>query len=375
MAGRYALVSALYAPHRGGVETFTENLAHELSAEGDRVVVVTSQLSPDAPSYEQQEDGVEVWRLPCLALMNGRLPIPRKGRALRELEERLSAQAYDGVLINTRFYGMSLVGARIARKAGAPAIVLDHGADWLTMGNPIVDAAIKGYERMMTARVKRYHPTFAGISKKSTQWLKTFGINTDLVISNAIDAAAFRASSSGRDYRCELGIGDTQRIVAFVGRLEPEKGPDALARALATLGPEYVGVFAGEGSLRHEIEALGLDNLHLVGNVSHPDVSALFAQSDVFCLPTKSEGFCLGILEAAAWGVPVAIPDVGVAGEVLGDTYARLEPPFDDIADKIVEATSLDTTEVRRHVEEDFTWKTTAREVREAFEAIVQSAR
>lgn len=375
MAGRYALVSALYAPHRGGVETFTENLAHELACEGDEVVVVTSQLSQDAPPFEQQEDGVAVWRLPCLPLMNGRLPLPRKGRAFGKLVERIASQSYDGMLINTRFYGMSLEGARLACKIGAPAIVLDHGADWLTMGNPVIDAAIRGYERLMTARVKRYHPTFAGISRKSTEWLRTFGIDTDLVISNAIDAAAFRASSSGRDYRHELGISDSQKLVAFVGRLEPEKGPDALARALAVLGPEYVGVFAGEGSLRGEIEALGLDNLHLVGNVSHQDVSALFAQADVFCLPTKSEGFCLGILEAAAWGVPVAIPDVGVASEVLGETYARLEPPFDDVAAKIVEATSLDTTEVRRHVEEDFTWKTTAREVKEAFEAIVQSAR
>lgn len=367
MAARYAIVSALYAPHVGGVETFTENVAHELVREGDEAVVITSQLSEADPTHAVQDDGVEVWRLPCRPLMAGRLPIPLHNRALRHIEDQIARGRFDGMLVNTRFYGMSLEGLRLARRMRVPAVVLDHGASWITLGNPLADAVLQVYERMMTARAKAYRPTFAGISKASVTWLETFGIKTGVVIPNAIDAEAFRASASGRDYRTELGIAADQRLVAFVGRLEPEKGPDVFARALGELGEPYVGVLAGEGSLRPQLEALGLQNVHLMGNLSHPDVSALYAQADALCLPTSSEGFGLGILEAASWGVPIAMPAVGVAEEVLGNSYVRIEPPFADLASKIVQAVELDASATRENVERNWNWEASAKALKAAF--------
>lgn len=372
MSSRYAIVSALYSPHRGGVETFSENLAHQLAIEGDAVTVVTSRLSANDPAYEVQDDGVMVWRLPCRPLMNGRLPLVQKNREFKAMMARIADEGFDGVLVNARFYGMSVEGLRLARQAGAPAIVLDHGADWLTMGNPMVDAVIRGYERLMTERVKSFGPRFAGISRKSAEWLRTFGIDTDLVISNAIDAEAFRRSSSGRDFRRELGIADDQKVVAFVGRLEPEKGPVLVSRALGELGLPYVGVLAGEGSQRAEIESLHLDNVRLVGNVTHEDVSSLLSQADAFCLPTRSEGFCLAVLEAASWGVPVAMPDVGVVREALGDAFVLIREPYEDLAARIAEAVELDATSTQHKVEELFSWKATAQQVRTAFAQIAR---
>ena len=199
------------------------------------------------------------------------------------------------------------------------------------------------------------------------RWLRTFGIDTDLIIPNAIDADAFRASSSGRDFRAELGIDAGTKLVAFVGRLEPEKGAVRLANALGTLGDAYAGVFAGEGRLRGAIEDLCLRNVHLVGRLSHSDVSALFSQADVFCLPTRSEGFGLGILEASAWGVPVAVPDVGIARAALGDDFVELVPPFGDLAERIAEAASLDASRARARIEESFSWHASAQALRAAF--------
>ena len=368
MAARYAIVSALYAPHVGGVESFTERIAHELVREGDEVTVITSRLSETDPAHAVQDDGVEVWRLPCRPLMGGRMPVPLHNRAFRQLADQIARERFDGMLVNTRFYGMSIDGLRLARRCEAPAVVLDHGASWITLGNPLADAVLRVYERTMTARAKAYHPRFAGISKASVAWLGTFGIKTDTVIPNAIDAEAFRASSSGRDYRTELGISPEQKLVAFVGRLEPEKGPDMLAKALGELGEPYVGVLAGEGSLRPQIEALSLHNVHLMGNVSHQDVSALYAQADALCQPTRSEGFGLSILEAASWGVPIAMPAVGVAEEVLGSTYVRLDPPFTDLASKIEQTVALDASSTRESVERDWNWEASARALRAAFE-------
>lgn len=59
MAHTYAIFSALYSPHVGGVESFTGNLSNELESEGNHVIVVTSQLG-NTPSYERTGNGVEV---------------------------------------------------------------------------------------------------------------------------------------------------------------------------------------------------------------------------------------------------------------------------------------------------------------------------
>ena len=59
---RYAIFSAQFLPHIGGVEFYTDNLARELARRGHEVVVVASAM-PDAPEYEVTESGVEVSRL------------------------------------------------------------------------------------------------------------------------------------------------------------------------------------------------------------------------------------------------------------------------------------------------------------------------
>ncbi|MBQ3338363.1 MAG: glycosyltransferase family 4 protein [Atopobiaceae bacterium] len=370
MSSRYIIVSALYAPHKGGVETFTERLAHELAIGGDEVSVVTSRLSSESPEFETQDDGVKVWRLPCIPLMKGRLPVPKRNKNYRRLLDSITSSPADGILVNTRFYGLSLDGVCLAKRTDTPVIVLDHGASWLTLGNPVADMAVRLYERWATNRVKSYNPRFAGVSQKSVDWLKTFGITADVVIPNAIDAEWFRNASSGRNYREEFGLSDSQKIIAFVGRLEPEKGADLFARAIGELGQGYAGFLAGEGSLRRRISSMGLTNVHLLGNTSQADVSALLSEADAFCLPTESEGFCLAILEAASWGVPVAIPDVGIAREALGENFLLLRPPYDDLPDCIYRSLSVNGAAAQENVEKAFSWKNSATAMRAAFESI-----
>ena len=79
----YCLFSALYAPHVGGVESYTAGLAKELARRGRRVTVVTCRLFPAHPERETQQDDVEVLRLPCRPLLGGRLPLLRRTAATR----------------------------------------------------------------------------------------------------------------------------------------------------------------------------------------------------------------------------------------------------------------------------------------------------
>ncbi|MCR9036721.1 glycosyltransferase family 4 protein [Tractidigestivibacter montrealensis] len=358
------------------METFTANLAHQLVLGGDGVCVVTSARD-DAPEVETQEDGVRIVRLPSMQLMGGRLPLSRHGSRERSLLSAVSGLGVDRVLVNTRFYGTSVTGLRFARDIHVPAVLLDHGSAWLTFGRgEALDAAAHAWERRMTAKDVSLGATFAGISEKSAAWLATFGIKTSLVIPNAIDGAAFRGESSGRDFRFELGIPEDKTLVAFVGRLAPEKGPERLLAAMELLGERCACVLAGEGTLRPQLERGLPANAHLVGNLGHADLSALLSQADVFCLPTRSEGFCTSLLEAGAWGVPCVVPDVGGAREVLchdGKTFGLIAPDrepatmADGIRQVVAAWTSEQARELRAHVERDLSWPQTVRALERAY--------
>ena len=375
MSRSYVIFSALFAPHIGGVETFTSNLAHELTARGDAVTVVTCRID-GSPESEARADGVCVVRLPALPLMGGRLPITRGGSRTRQLLDQVARAGVDRVLVNTRFYAHSIVGLDFAARVGAPAVVLDHGSAYLTFGSAALDVAAHRYEHLMTRRCLRRKPSFAGISEKSAQWLSTFGVATDLVIPNALDAAAFRASSSGRDFRGELGVSVGDKLVAFIGRLAPEKGPDILVEVAGIVGEGVHFALAGDGPMRAELEDGLPANVHLLGNVPHEDASALLAQADAFCLPTRSEGFCTSLLEAGAWGVPCVVPDVGGAREVVcsGDesfgvvTSGRTPQEMAAALQQVLAAADDGRfSRMRDHVESDHSWGKTVERLDEAF--------
>ena len=310
--------SALYLPNMGGVERFTDSLAAELVAEGHSVIVVTNNTHGLSNS-EVLDNGVEVIRLPCKNLINGRYPVPIKNSCYHGLMADLESRRVDGVLVNTRFYLHSLIGVRFAESKGLKAVVLDHGSAYLTLGSKPLDWAIERYEDGITAWLRRRDVDFYGISKKSIEWLSHFGIRAKGVISNAIDAEAYRAQASGRQFRKELGIED-ELLVSFVGRLISEKGIDALLEIMGRLQDRSIHfVVAGDGPLFDQVDTSPLPNVHAVGRLNSSDTAALLMDSDLFCLPTRSEGFSTSLLEAAACGTASLVPDVGGAREVAPD--------------------------------------------------------
>jgi glycosyltransferase involved in cell wall biosynthesis len=128
--------------------------------------------------------------------------------------------------------------------------------------------------------------------------------------------------------------------VLFLSNLIESKGPyvllDAL-RELAARGCSFRAVFAGAprgeaADFTAAIRRAGLtDHVEYVGPVYGERKDELFAQSDVFALPTWHDAFPLVVLEAMKWGLPVvstpegAIPEIVVEGET-GFLVSRRDP-------------------------------------------------
>jgi glycosyltransferase involved in cell wall biosynthesis len=117
----------------------------------------------------------------------------------------------------------------------------------------------------------------------------------------------------------ELGRPPT---IGALGRLAPEKGFDALPRALAQI-PEARAVVLGEGPERDRLVALAAelgvaDRFELAGWQADP--SRWLCGFDVVAIPSRGEGSPpLAALEAMMIGVPVVATDVGSVHEAIDD--------------------------------------------------------
>lgn len=375
----YVIFSAQYLPTVGGVENFTASLASELASEGHRVTVVASE-HPDACDREDT-NGFEVVRLPAYRLLDGRLPISHHSAAYERIWDYLLGLPCDRVLVNTRFYPHSLEGLRYAEEKGAQALVLEHGSAPLTMGNPLMNKAISGYEHIITKLGARYNPRYAGVSLAACRWLKeAFGITTTRVVSNAIDAPAFRAASSGWDFRALIPEGGSQFVAAFIARFIAEKGVLVTLEAAERM-PEVTFMFAGSGPLDDEVKArcAELPNCIYVGQLQKPDVSALLSQSDVWVSPTVSEGgLPTSLLEAGAWGTLPVMTNVGSIETLLGQDggsaelctleASSVQAALERLAALSPEDRQARSGEFRHRVETAFTWADSARALDKAFE-------
>lgn len=374
----YVIFSAQYPPHLGGIETFTYNLSHSLIKRGDSVLVVTNDTN-DVGTGITDDDGVTVLRLPCHPLVDGRFPLQKHDSKTRGLKKWLEEQKVDGVLVNARFYPHSLAGIKFARMKGLRPVVLDHGSAYLSFSNAALDPVVRLYERTVTEWGKRFTPAYYGISEKSVEWLSELGIEAEGVIPNAIDASAYRCLSSDHDFRSEIGLSDGRLMVAFVGRFIPEKGIRSILEASTSKRLIEAGitfVLAGDGPLAGEVDRSQSESLRWLGRLSTSDVSALLQQSDLLCLPTRSEGYSTTLLEAAACGCPAVVTDVGGARELIpSDSYGTIirSAGAKDIEEAVIKLLANRDTLIRQKhacrqlVEEKCTWNATSALLEDAF--------
>jgi glycosyltransferase involved in cell wall biosynthesis len=118
-----------------------------------------------------------------------------------------------------------------------------------------------------------------------------------------------------------------QLRLIIVGRQEGSKGTEILIQSLALIHhahPEAVLDVVGEGSalpaLKRLAAELGIgDRVAFHGKVSHDEVIRLLQRAQVFCFPSKSEGFPKVVLEALACGLPVIATPVSVLPQLLGN--------------------------------------------------------
>jgi len=126
-------------------------------------------------------------------------------------------------------------------------------------------------------------------------------------------------------------------LLSNAAMLTEQKAHDTLIRALervrAWTGENVELVIAGDGDLRKDIntlaQSLGIESsIHFAGLLDRIEVYRMMKESDIFCMPSRWEGYCVAVAEAMALGTPCVLSDIDVFREIYGD--AGLYHPVDD---------------------------------------------
>ena len=369
--GTYIYFSALYLPHLGGVERYTYNLSKKLVELGNKVIIVTSALGDDEGI--SVDHGIEIIRVPSILLLGGRFPVVKKNAAFKKIWNTLYEACVDYVLVNTRYYMLSLLGLNFAQNRNLPAVVIDHSSDYLSVGNEIIDRAIRLYENVVTARVKKYQPAFFSVSGRGAEWLRHFNIAASGVLHNAVDSKCYQGAIKDSNARITEKF-ETPFKVVYVGRLIPEKGVLKLCEAVQSLvdnGNKEIRLeIAGSGPAEDEVKERCNNNIIFLGQLDAKDVVRVLMEGDIFCLPTiYPEGFPTVLLEAGASRMGVIVTDTGGARELIPDEEYGIVLP-DNSVKSISEAImrfyrnpnylSEASWRLENRVAENFTWEKTA---------------
>lgn len=127
--------------------------------------------------------------------------------------------------------------------------------------------------------------------------------------------------------RRELGLGDGQIGVLFVGRLEERKDPlgaIGAVEAARSRGAELVLLIAGGGPLEEEVAAREGPAVRPLGH--RDDLGDLYAATDLFLLPSHREGMSFALLEAMAHGLAPVVADGTGNAETVGEAGVVFAP-------------------------------------------------
>lgn len=140
------------------------------------------------------------------------------------------------------------------------------------------------------------------------------------VVHGGADPLEFQPATD--DLRCAarrlFGVPSSAVVVAWTGRLSPEKNLDLLIRAFACLAvPRPVLLIAGDGllgdSLADLARRLGLEDcVRFLGRLA--DVRPVLHAADIYAFPSRGESFGGALVEAMACGLPCVALRGGAGG-------------------------------------------------------------
>lgn len=220
-----------------------------------------------------------------------------------------------------------------------PKLLLYHNVtppSWLWADAPVV-ALQCALGREQLADLVPAVDVVAADSEFNAGELRAFGAERAVVIPLLTDRG--RLGETGGDAPAgRAAASPGPPTVLFVGRLSPHKRQDEVIRAFALYrrhrAPAARLVLVGDpitaayvDYLRRLADELAPGGVTIESGLAPGALGARYREADVFLCLSAHEGFCIPVLEALQFGVPVIARPTGAIPETVGDAALLVEDP------------------------------------------------
>ncbi|MBU1627037.1 glycosyltransferase [bacterium] len=328
----------------GGAESMLKRLI-ESDTESIPSTVVVSLTTLGTIGESLRAKGVRVHAMGMLSALDFPITLWHLVRLIRQ---------YQPGIIQTWMYHADLLGGVAARLAGNQNIVWGI-RQTSVLSRHLVQTVLVVH---VCALLSRWIPKkIICVAEAARQTHVAIGYDATrmMVICNGFDFSHFTVTTEQRAaFRraCYFSEGDV--IIGCVGRFHPNKGQDNFVKAAAIVANNHLGVkflLVGRGCDTNNAKLIcwlneyGLqDRFVLLGERS--DVPVCLAAMDVFCMPSRTEGFPNSLAEAMAMELPCVATEVGDTAALAGNTVI-LVPAQDEqaLANGLLRVIALSETE------------------------------
>ncbi|MEO1163889.1 MAG: glycosyltransferase [Chloroflexota bacterium] len=357
----------------GGMNVYIRELAQELGARGIAVDIFTRRTSFDEPEIDHGiGENVRVIYLsagPVGALKPDAIfpHLPQFTARLMAFATRHSLK-YD--IIYSHYWLSGAVGQKLKESWGTPFVQMFH-----TLGQMkqriLSHSTIMPNQRICTETeiVSWADRIVAATPAEHSQlmWLYRANRRKIEIIPPGVNTARFHPLSQA-DAQHELGYEPQEKILLFVGRIEPLKAVDTIIQALAYVRQHNAfllenirfAVVGGDPNDTSDSEMMRLQQLTTENNLTEvvqflgaKDQNILptyYAAATAVIMPSDYESFGMVALEAMATGTPVIASNVGGLAYLVKDEETGFLVPVREpqsIAECITRLVSDDTTSKR----------------------------
>ncbi|MBW3587843.1 MAG: glycosyltransferase [Actinobacteria bacterium] len=380
----------------GGMTVYVREIARTLSSRGIEVDIFTRQDRQGAELESRLYPGVKVFQLPAgdPLLSKEEVPahLPEFACNVRRLVDDRSF-SYD--MIHSHYWLSGRVATKLSERWNVPFVHTFH-----TLGkakNRSLQAGdLQEPEGRLTGegRVIAEADAIVASTNEERDWLlNLYAAHPEKihVISPGVDHLRFAPGDTAAAKR-SFGL-EGKKVLLFVGRLQPLKGPDTALRAFAHL-IEWGRLSRDEAALLVVGGASGIsgidepsrlkalaEDLSIAGSVRfvpaqpHQELPRFYQAADVLLVPSHTESFGLVALEGMASGVPVVGSAVGGLKAIVqhGHTGFLVEPDaahtFAERAWQILSDPLLRETMSRLAVcsSEDYSWHRSAADLHSVY--------
>jgi D-inositol-3-phosphate glycosyltransferase len=323
----------------GGMNIYVVESAERMAAMGVSVDIFTRRHNPDLPDMVELSSGVRVRHLNIGACSATKEELPALIPNLSEAFSKvLENEKYD--VLHSHYWISGKVAMPVAKKFGIPLAHTMHTMARVKNMNlaegerPEPMIRVQGETQVVAAA----NALIANTDAEAASLVSLYEACPDnvSVVSPGVDLYTFTVGSGRKAAREAVGLPQDAHILAFVGRIQPHKGPEVLIRAVAEmlnhsphLRPKLITIIMGgaSGSGLGEVERLKdlvswlniSDVVRFENPVPRAQIPQWYRAADLVCVPSYSESFGLVALEAQACGTPVVATAVGGLRTAVAD--------------------------------------------------------